>query len=174
MEDTKPAMPEAKIDSMATPEYKAFLIEEAESKLRNIKIILFVLGGIQIAIGLYYYFGLGDYMLVATIIQLIIGLMYLGLGFLVSKKPFIGVVTGFALYALLVISSALLDPKSFFRIFDLQNTAMLTISLGLIFKTLIIIAFIKAIRYAKEVEALRKEMRTLYGNQDGLPIDLIS
>ena len=160
MEDTTPAMPEAKIDSMATPEYKAFLIEEAESKLRNVKIILFVLGGIQIAIGLYYYFGLGDYMLVATIIQLIIGLMYLGLGFLVTKKPLIGVIAGLALYAILVITSALLDPSSFL--------------MGLLFKVVIIIAFVNAIGYAKEVEALRKEMRTLYGNQDGLPIDLIS
>lgn len=160
MEDTTPAMPETKIDSMATPEYKAFLIEEAESKLRNVKIILFVLGGIQIAVGIYYYFGLGDYMLVATIIQLIIGLMYLGLGFLVTKKPLIGVIAGLVLYALLVITNALMDPSS--------------LIMGLLFKVLIVIAFIKAIGYAREVESLRKKMSSLYENKDGLPIDLIS
>ncbi|MBK9557029.1 MAG: hypothetical protein IPO47_14580 [Bacteroidetes bacterium] len=79
---------------------------------------------------------------------------------MVTKKPLIGVIAGLALYAILVITSALLDPSSFL--------------MGLLFKVVIIIAFVKAIGYAKEVEALRKEMRTLYGNQDGLPIDLIS
>lgn len=160
MEDTTPAMPEKKIDSMATPEYKVFLVEEAESKLRNIKFILFGLGVVQIAIGLYYYFGIGEYMLVATIIQLIIGAIYLGLGFLVSKKPLIGVTTGLVLYVLFVVLNTIINPAS--------------LLMGLFFKALIIIAFVKAIRYAKEVEALRKEMSSLYGNQDGLPIDLIS
>jgi hypothetical protein len=78
------------------------------------------------------------------IVNTILAAVYAGLGFWSQKKPFAGIISGFALYMIILILNAIINP--------------LSIASGIIIKIIFIGYFINGIRSVIEAEKLKKEL----------------
>ncbi len=80
----------------------------------------------------------------ALLVNVVLAVIFAGLGFWCRTKPLAAIISGSALYALIVILNAIVNP--------------LTILGGIIFKIFIIIYFIRGIKSAIEAEKLKKDL----------------
>ncbi|MFT7344721.1 MAG: hypothetical protein ACI9XP_001309 [Lentimonas sp.] len=118
-------------------------LADKKKSIRKAKIILFVLGGLNIAAGL----SLGLIIRVdinVLITTFIIGSIYLSLGFWANKKPFQAILIGFFVYISTVTMSGVIDPSTLYK--------------GLLWKGLIIAGFIYGIRAVKDAKAIEEEL----------------
>jgi len=127
-------------------EAKLIDLSEATKKIRRASIALYVIGGITAVAGVALY-------AVSTnpevknsllITNLIVGAIFVGLGFWCNQKPLAAIISGASLYALIFILNAVVNP--------------LSIVSGIIFKIIIIGLFVRGIKSAIEAEKLKKEL----------------
>ena len=113
---------------------KQDVIDNAKKKLKSVKILLYVMAGINFFSGLYY---LSQPSATAEVIASIFAtIIFIGCAIWVNKSPLVAVLSAFGFWLLIQILSAILEPTTLFQ--------------GLILKIIFISIFIKGIKSAKD------------------------
>ena len=114
-----------------------------EKSLKNARIWLFVIAGIQFCVGLFEYFTVDDNMVAAIAfgIDAFVALGFLTLAFWSKKKPMLAFSIALAFYSIVIVGYIIIDPSNLFK--------------GIIIKILVIVALIKAINDAKQYEEVK-------------------
>ena len=114
--------------------------------MKNARIWLYVIAGIQTAMGFYEYATTADQTvaIVALCIDAFVGLSFLVLALWSRKKPYLAFVCALSFYALFNIAFMVLDASNLYR--------------GVILKLIIVIALVKAIKDAKKYEEVKAAM----------------
>ncbi len=117
--------------------------EPYEKSVKNARTGLYVLAGLQVAIGLYEYFTIDDAFLagIALAIDAGIGAVFLALALWSRKKPVPAFLTALIFYIVVHAGFMMLDPSVFFK--------------GIIFKAFVIYGLYKAYASAKEYEKFK-------------------
>lgn len=123
-------------------ELKRNVVQDAEKKLKSVKMLLYALSGLNFLIGIYYFpneatFGQGISSLIASII-------FLGCVVWVNNQPLTGILAAFIFWILLQLSVILVDPLLLFS--------------GIILKIVFIGIFVKGISSAIDVRNYAKQM----------------
>ncbi len=126
---------------------KKFMIRDSMKKVNRAKYILFALAGLNFLVSLYYLFYTFENAVLAFGIQLFVALVYLGLGLWCIKKPLLGIIVGLSFYLFIIALMAVIDP--------------MTIIQGILWKVLIVMAFIYGIQSVKEAEKMEAELEKL-------------
>jgi hypothetical protein len=130
---------------------KKKLLEEQKKAIAKARNILFILAGINLVFGLILGVALAFDWLI--LISSILGAgIYLGLGIWSLKKPFAAILSGFFVYIVILVLTALADPGSLVH--------------GFIWKILIISGFYYGYKGVKDSEKLEKELRALNESKD--------
>ena len=150
------------IDSRKEIDPREVLLFKVENKVKNAKMWLFIVGGFSIALALFNFFFRYDQLnVLSTVIDCAIGLVYIGLAFLVNQKPYTAVLTGLILYISTILLLGVLDPTN--------------LASGWLFKIIIIAALVSGLKAAKQALQLRQELGILDIDKDkDVPIDLLN
>lgn len=121
-------------------------LTEHDKKIKTAGIYLKVIGGFTALSGFITYFtrSFQDEGMADLTINIILAVIYFSLGFWSKKKPMVAIVTGFTIYVLVFLLNLLIDP-------------MAALS-GIIFKIIIVVAFIQSIKAIKEANKIKKEL----------------
>lgn len=121
-------------------------VSDTTDKIKRARIILWVIGGINILSSflIYYSTPLQE---IYIIPEIIIGLIFIGFGFFSYKKPFISILILLILLLLLYVLNAIVDP--------------ITIMQGIIFKTIFLSGLIYGLISIVQAEKIRKESEFL-------------
>ena len=117
-----------------------------QKSLKTARIWLYVIAAIQAGIGIYEYNSTPDpdVALIAAIIDGGIGVMFLLLALWSYKKPNLAFTTALVAYVVIHVGMMFVDPTNIFK--------------GLILKIFIVVALVKAIKDAREVERLKESL----------------
>lgn len=118
-------------------------IEKAGKKLRNVKILLYVIAGINFLVGIYYL--MNEVTFVDGIGSLIAAAIFVGFVFWVNKQPLTGILAAFIFWIVLQLSVVLDDPALLFR--------------GLLLKIIFIAIFVRGISSAREVKKYSEQLK---------------
>lgn len=115
-----------------------------DRSLRNARIWLYVLAGLQLAVGCYEYYNTPDHQIgsIAFGIDAFIGAIFLALSLWSKKKPVTAFLSALIFYIVVILILAYFDPASIIK--------------GVLFKIFFVIALIKAYRDAKESYDIKK------------------
>ena len=118
-------------------------LEPYEKTLKNARIWLYVISGIQFLMGIFEYANETDRTIgiIAFVIDAFIALLFLILALWSRKKPVASFTIALVIYLLLQIVFMLTDPTHIFR--------------GIIIKIFVIIALVKANRDARKYEEIK-------------------
>lgn len=92
---------------------KAWKLEQAIKKINQARIVLFVLGGLITALMLFLTFKTG--FLLDYVLSLIIGLIFIGCGFMVKKYPIPSIAIPLALYISVQLIDFMLNNSNLYR-----------------------------------------------------------
>ncbi len=122
----------------------ALEMEAADNKklLNKGRYSLIFIGGLYILVGIYEAFFMSGHQLLFGIIDWGIALIFIGIGIWSFYKSFVALVTGLAVYILLILLFALVDPTTIFK--------------GIIWKAMIISFLFYAIKTARDEKTLNK------------------
>jgi hypothetical protein len=125
---------------------KSFDLDEAHKKIKRSSNALFFIGGLTVIAGLAAYAVSKDHSTKINVLltNVILGAIYVVLGFWCKKKPLAAIISGLSLYVLIFVLNAVVNP--------------LTIVSGIIFKIVIVGMFINGIKSAIEAEKIKKEL----------------
>ena len=118
------------------------LLMGANKKVKDAKIALYVLAGLNVVVGIIYWASSDDF--ASLISSLVLAVIYLLLVAWSDKQPFAAILTGFIIYITIQLLAAVVEPTSLFS--------------GIIIKVIIISVFIKGIKSAREAQDLMKEL----------------
>lgn len=99
-----------------------------KDQIRNARIVLFVIAAFTLIYTIIAYFQDSDKVIFT--INLILTLIYIGLGFWAKKKAFAAIFTGGLIYISIILLSAVIEPMTIFQ--------------GILFKIIFIIALTRA------------------------------
>lgn len=119
------------------------LLKEAEKKIREAKIIIYVLTALTFLMGTIAGFGNDD--LASLIVNLLLCTLYLIFAAWSNKNPFRAILTCFIVYLTIQVLNAIVEPA--------------TIMQGIIVKFIFIAVFLKGIQSANEAKHLLKELK---------------
>lgn len=117
-------------------------LAEAVKKVANVKMMLYIIAGLNLLVGLFMLFGLDSYL--DAIVLLISALVFVGCAQWVENQPLAGILSAFVYWIFLQLSVVFIDPAQIFS--------------GLFLKILILVTFIKGISSAKEAKEIRHEL----------------
>lgn len=114
-------------------------LQNVKKKVNRSAVVLFIIGALNTLMG----------MLIAEdditlIVYIIIGAIFIGIGFWVYKAPLPAALTGLIFYITLIVLSAILDPMSLVK--------------GILWKVLIVSSLIYSISNAKLVKKMEEEL----------------
>jgi hypothetical protein len=109
---------------------------DADKKIKSARNVLYVMAGITVLFGVIYYFIEQDIALLVT--NVLLGMIYLVLGFWTSKKPLVAILLGLLLYLTTIIISAIIEPETLIK--------------GIIFKIIIIAYLAKGVYSASSIK----------------------
>jgi hypothetical protein len=141
-----------KSDYRAQVSSAKYWLNEAQKKINEAKIVIYVLAGIMVIFGLIQGFALDDF--ATMVVCLVIAILYLIFAAWSNTNPFGAILTSFIVYLTLQLVGVILDPASLFS--------------GMLWKVLFIIAFIKGIRSAKEAQGYMKDLARFKGKKIGV------
>lgn len=120
-------------------------LEDYNKKIKTAGTALYWIAAVCALSGLILY-GTGpqEQKIPLLVINLILALLFVGLGAWSRKKPFAAIISGAALYAIILVVNAIDNPLSIVQ--------------GIIMKIFIIGAFIKGIKSAIEADKVKKEL----------------
>ncbi|RYE36886.1 MAG: hypothetical protein EOP42_01750 [Sphingobacteriaceae bacterium] len=125
---------------------KVIDLDEHNKKIKKVRTTLIAIGVFTAIFGLITYASStnqqGKSALLVT--NLILGVIYYCLGIWSKQKPMAAIVSGFCLFILVNLLNLIVDP--------------ITIVKGILFKIIIIVAFINGIKSVIEVEKINKEL----------------
>lgn len=127
---------------------KQDVLDDAQKKLKRVTAMLYILAGINVLYGLYF-FGAGaalygDDSGIIGATTIIMGLIFIGCALWVKKNPVAGTVTAFSIYALVQVASALVEPETIFQ--------------GIILKIIIVVIFVRGIRSAFDYREYQRKL----------------
>ncbi len=127
---------------------KKRVVKDAEKKVDSVRIMLYILAGLNIVIGTYYVFLSGDeFLFIDGIAALITGIVFIGCAIWVNNQPLTGVMAAFIFWIVLQILAAIVDPASIFS--------------GILLKIVIIGVFIKGINSAKDAVKYSEQLASM-------------
>lgn len=119
-----------------------------DKNLRNARIWLYVIAGLQGAMGIYEYFAYADFgeelRWAALGIDIGIGIVFLVLAIWSRKKPAPAFLSALIFYIAISVTFMILDSTNIYK--------------GIILKVLIVIALVKGYKDAKEYDDLKKSI----------------
>lgn len=117
-----------------------------EKSMKNARVWLYIIAGLQAAMGLYEYFVTDDQTvaLFALIIDVAIGCIFLVVSLWSKKKPYMAFILALCSYVIIHVGFMFLDPTNIYK--------------GIILKVFIIVALSKAIKDAKKYEDVKAAM----------------
>lgn len=120
--------------------------ESYEKPLKNARTWLYVIAGIQLAMGFYEYFTVEDNIVasLALGIQAVIALTFFLLALWSKKKPVHAFLAALICYITVVAGFMLLDPTNIYK--------------GILIKILVVVALVKAYNSAKEYVAIQSSL----------------
>lgn len=124
---------------------KMDVITEGVKKLKSVKILLYVLAGINAAFGIYYL--TNELTFADGIGSLIAAGVFLACVIWVNNQPLIGVLAAFIFWILLQLSVVLVDPLLLFQ--------------GIILKIIFIGIFLKGISSARDAKKYQDQLREM-------------
>lgn len=124
---------------------KKEILAEAEKKIRNVKILLYVLAGLNLAVGLVVSALSADMGILFFLEYFIAAAVFTACAIWVNKNPIAGVIAAFSFYMLLQIAAAIVDPSTIFQ--------------GIIVKVIFIGMFIKGIRSAYDYKEYAEKLK---------------
>ncbi len=124
---------------------KKNIITGANKKLKSVKILIYVIAGLNFLMGLYYL--TDDLTFADGIAGLIASILFLGCAVWVNKQPLTGILAAFVLWILLQLSVVLVDPALLFK--------------GILLKIVFIAIFIKGISAAKDAKEYTSQLKTM-------------
>lgn len=86
---------------------------EASSRIKKGRNILFIVAGISFLSGVYYYFKLDDSSVL--IVNTVLSLCYLLLGFWSQKKPLVALMLGLLVYLTTLVLTGLIEPETIYK-----------------------------------------------------------
>jgi hypothetical protein len=120
-------------------------LDHAHKEIKKAGNILFYIAGFTLVLGSILAATSHDGQSSSLFItNVVLAIIFAGLGFWSRKKPLPAIISGFALYALIIILNAVVSP--------------LTILSGIIFKIIFIGLFIRGVKSAIAAEKLKKEL----------------
>lgn len=129
-------------DFIVNRTYKEIDLEEYTKQIKKAGMTLYLIAAFMLLGGVILYATSKETAILIG--SVIISGLFVSLGFWSRKKPLAAIVSGAALYAILIILSAIENP--------------LSIVSGIIWKILIIGAFIRGIKAAIDAEKVKKEL----------------
>lgn len=141
------------MDNQSTPTTQESIFNDVldlrpyEKSLSNARIWLYIIAGLQFAVGIYEYFSIEDNLSagISFGIDAFIGLAFLVLAIWSKQKPFIAFTLALVLYIMVSLLVIYFEPTAIVR--------------GIIFKVLIIVALVKAINKAKRYEEIKSAIK---------------
>jgi len=126
--------------------YNQLELQSAENNLKKARNAIFAIAGLLLISSLIMMAVSDSFTTVGVIIALLAAGVFVGLGFMTKKQPLGSVIVALILFvALWVIDIVVLGPEYIIR--------------GIIVKAIIIYFLVSGVRYARETERLRKEMK---------------
>jgi len=126
-------------------------IKEKQKAVKKARNILFILAGINLLYGIVMGLIVQTNILI-LIVSLIGASIYFGLGMWSRVKPFPAILSGFFIYIVFIAIAAIGDPHTIYQ--------------GIIWKVIIISAFIYGYKAVKESESLQKELILIKSSKD--------
>ncbi|MEO7311252.1 MAG: hypothetical protein ABIX01_12695 [Chitinophagaceae bacterium] len=124
-------------------EGQEFSLEGYDKSIKNARIALFVVGGVQLIAGIVVgSIQGGDIAMYSIIVAVVVAAIFIGLGFWTKSKPYTAILIGLILYVALVLLDVVIDPSS--------------IGKGIILKVLVIVYLAKSLGDAKEAQEMKK------------------
>lgn len=128
---------------MFSVKLKQDALKEAKGKLRNVRVMLYVLAGIYVLTGIFWLTrstGFAD-----GIASIIAAVVFIGCAILVKKQPLIGVLSAFIFWLVLQLSVVFVDPAMLLN--------------GLILKIVVIVLFAKGIQSARDAKDFTDKLK---------------
>jgi hypothetical protein len=121
-------------------------LDDAYKKIKRAGNVLYWIAGVSVIVGLIGYFANKDdsARTALLIVNVVLAIIYAGLGLWSQKKPLTSIISGFSLYAMMVLINAIANP--------------ITIFSGIFFKIFFVGCFIKGVKSALEVDKIKKEL----------------
>ena len=126
---------------------KKNVINDAKKKLKNVRILLWIVIVLNIISGLFLLF---NDVIELAIGSLISAAIYIGCLIWVGKQPLIGIMAAFIFWILMEALAIFADPSMTFR--------------GIILKIIFIVIFIKGISSARDYQNYSAQLNELKGN----------
>ena len=150
--DQHSSTPQADSYQIETPTQESIftdLVDDSQydRNLRNARIWLYIIAGLQLAVGCYEYYDTPDPQLAWIVfgIYAFIGAIFLVLSLWSKKKPVTVFLSALIFYIAVILARGYFEPASIIK--------------GVIFKIFFVIALIKAYRDAKESHDIKKAAR---------------
>ena len=121
------------------------VLADAKKKINRVKIMLYIIGGLQVFLGLMLFMAeMVEDSAIVGISSIIVGLIMFACSVWVKRKPVTGILVAFSFYMLLHIANAIIEPSS--------------IASGLILKIIVIAVFISGIKSAYDYREYEKKL----------------
>jgi hypothetical protein len=121
-------------------------LDDANNKIKKAGYVLYYIAGATVIMGLIAYTTTKDKETAqfTLITNVILAVIYAGLGLWSNRKPLAVIISGFSLYVLILVLNAVVSP--------------LTIVSGIFFKIIVIGFFIRGVKSAIDAEKIKKEL----------------
>jgi hypothetical protein len=118
-----------------------------QKPIRNARIWLYVIAALQACMGIYEYASIDDknIALISLLIDCGIGALFLFFAILSYKKPFVSFVAALVTYLVFQVGMMFLDPGNIYK--------------GIILKVIIVVALIRAITNARDIQKFEGTMQ---------------
>lgn len=126
---------------------KKEVVKDAQKRVKNVQILLYILAGINVVVGSIYTFGADESLFVDGLASLVTGLVFIGCAVWVNKQPLTGILAAFVFWIVLQLLTAVLLPESIFR--------------GILIKIIIIGVFVKGINSAKDAAKYSEQLASM-------------
>lgn len=122
---------------------KKDIVIEAKKKMRNVKILLGVIAGLNLLVGFFYLND--DDTFAEGIAGIIAAVLFFACILWVNKQPVVGIVAAFAFWGFLQLISILAEPTSLFK--------------GIFLKVIFAVIFVKGIQSARDYKNYQEQLK---------------
>ncbi len=127
---------------------KRDIVTDAEKKMKNVKILLYIIIGLNACLGLFYLFD--EFTFADGIGNLIAALIFTGCLIWVNKNPLMGILAAFVFWILLQLSVIFVDPALIFQ--------------GILMKGVFLAIFIKGVNSAYDYKKYNAQLQEMNAN----------
>jgi len=131
---------------------KQLLLIDKEKAIGKARTVLYILAAINFVFGILVGFVAENSVPLFFVLCSVVAAIYFGLALWSNKKPFAAIISGFFVYIIFIAINAIADPNTLYQ--------------GLIWKAIIITAFVYGYLGAKDSEKLEKDLQEITNAKD--------